>query len=98
LPIPLTLNNPNGVPTYVTGLTVTVTSNTAACDSAQNISLTQAGVSPATPVVIPANGSVTLPAQGVSAPAIQLVDLVAVNQDACRGASFPLRYAGSGHS
>jgi hypothetical protein len=82
----------------VTGLTVTVAGSPASCESAQNIGLTQSSASPATPVTVPAGGSVTLPAQGVTAPAIQLVDLETVNQDACRGASFPLHYTGSGHS
>jgi hypothetical protein len=36
---------------------------------------------------------VTLPAPGVSPPAIQLRDLP-FNQDACQGARFPLAFSG----
>jgi hypothetical protein len=97
LTLPLTLHNPSGGPIYVTSLTVAVTSNPAGCDSATNVGLLQSTASTATPVVIPANGSVTLPAQGVSAPAIGLVDLP-VNQDACKNGTFSLSYTGGAHS
>ena len=97
LSIPLTLSNSNGVPIYVTGLTVAVTNSPAGCNSATNISLAQSSVSSTTPVLIQANGSVTLPAQGVAAPTIQLVDLP-VNQDACRNATLSLSFTGSAHS
>jgi hypothetical protein len=39
----------------------------------------------------------TLPAQGVSAPTLQLLELPS-NQDACKGVTFRLRYAGNAHS
>jgi hypothetical protein len=96
LSIPLTLSNPNGVPIYVTSLTIAVTNSPAGCSSATNISLSQSSVSSTAPVLIQANGSVTLPAQGVAAPTIQLVDLP-VNQDACRNATFSLSFTGSAH-
>lgn len=95
--IPLTLSNPNDTPIYVTSLTVAVTSSLAACSSSANIGITQSSVSSAAPVLIGANGSVALPAQGVTAPAIQLLDLP-VDQDACMNATFPLSFAGSAHS
>lgn len=97
LTIPLTLSNPNGVPIYVTSLTVAVASSPAGCPSSTNIRLTQSGVSSLSPVLIPANNSVRLPAQGVAAPMIQLLDLP-VNQDPCRNAAFPLTVTGSAHS
>jgi hypothetical protein len=97
LTIPLTLRNPAGVPIDVTALTVAVTGSPAGCEGAQNLTVTQSGVSAAAPVVVPANGSVTLPAQGVSAPTIGLLDLP-INQDACKGATFSLSYTGSAHS
>jgi hypothetical protein len=93
----LTLTNPNNVAIYVTALTVSVTSSPAGCPAASNLVLSQASASSATPVQVPAGGSVTLPAQGVSAPAIQLLDLP-VNQDACKSAGFGLTYVGSAHS
>ncbi len=97
LSIPLTLRNPNGVPIYVTSLTAAVTNSPAGCNSSTNVSLTQPSASSTNPVLIQANSSVTLPAQGVSAPTIQLLDLPA-NQDACRNAKFPLSFTGSAHS
>jgi len=97
LSIALTLKNPNGVPIYVTSLHVAVTNSPAGCNSSTNISLTQSSASATTPVLIQASGSVTLPAQGVTAPKIQLVDLP-VNQDACIKATFPLSLTGSAHS
>jgi hypothetical protein len=95
--IPITLTNPNDTPIFVTSVTVTVLSSPPGCDAASNIRLIQSNVSEAAPVEIQARGSRRLPAQGRTAPTIQLVDL-AVNQDACQKASFPLRFTGSSHS
>lgn len=95
--IPLRLDNPEHVAIYVTSLTVTVTSGPAGCSPTGNLSLVQSSASGATPVQVPAGGSVTLPAQGISAPTIQLVDLP-VNQDACKSGAFGLSYTGSAHS
>lgn len=97
LSIPVTLSNPNSVPIYVTSLNTTVTGSPPGCDSASNIILAQSNVSGANSVQIPANGSVTLPAQGVSAPTIALLDLP-VNQDACINGTLPLGFSGSAHS
>jgi hypothetical protein len=96
-PIPLTLSNPNGVSIYVTSLTVAVTSSPAGCSSSTNISLTQSSASSTSPILIQTNSSVRLPAQGVTAPTIQLLDLP-VNQDACENTAFPLTLTGSAHS
>lgn len=95
--IGITLNNPSGVSMFVTSLSVTVSSGPAGCDSARNIGLLQADVSSVAPVEIRAHGSVTLPAQGRSAPTIQLLNLP-VNQDACQSANFQLSFTGSAHS
>jgi len=95
--IPLTLTNPNPVTIYVTGLAVGATSEAAFCPVDENVLLTQSDASPLTPVVVAAGGSVTLPAQGITAPTIQLINLQSVNQDACKGATFVLRYSGSAH-
>jgi len=95
--IHITLANPNDVPIFVTSLTVTVPSGPPGCDSATNISLVQSNVSSSAPVAVPAHGSIALPAQGHSAPSIQLVNLP-VNQDACQNARFPLSFTGSAHS
>jgi hypothetical protein len=95
--IRVTLTNLDSFPIFVTSLTVTVPSSPAGCDSATNLSLTQSDVSSAAPVKIEAHGSVTLPAQGRSAPTIQLVNLP-VSQDACQNANFPLNLTGSAHT
>jgi hypothetical protein len=97
LPIPVTLRNPNRVPIYVTSLVGVATGGPAGCDSATNIKLARSNASSARPVEIPAGGSVTLPAQGVSAPTIELVNLP-VNQDACRNATFAVRFTRSARS
>jgi hypothetical protein len=97
-PIVLTLSNPNSVAIYVTSLQVTVTASTSTgCSPATNLALTQSSASTAAPVRVPAGGSVTLPAQGVTAPTIRLLNLP-VNQDACKNARFSLGYSGSAHS
>ncbi len=95
--LPLTLSNPNPMPLVVTGLTVSA-AGPPGCASAENLEITQSDVSAASPVILPADGSVSLPAQGVIAPSVQLLDLESVDQDGCRGAVFALTYTGSAHS
>jgi hypothetical protein len=96
--IPLTLTNPNQVPVSVTGVTVTLEGSPAGCDGAENLALTQSNASAATPLLVTAGGSVTLPSGSVSAPAVRLLELATVNQDACEGASFALHYTATAHS
>jgi hypothetical protein len=95
--IPVTLSNPNGATVYVIRILAVVTGGSPSCASATNISLTQPDASSDKPIAIPANKSVTLPAQGVSAPTISLMNL-AVNQDACMNEAFPVRLTVSAHS
>jgi hypothetical protein len=96
--IPLTLTNPNSVPIYVASLNVTavVSGLPPGCDGSAFV-VTQANFSANPAVQVPANGSVTLPAQGVTAPKIQMNDNHQ-NQDACKSANFALNYTGSAHS
>jgi hypothetical protein len=91
--LPVLISNPNPVPILVTSLQVRATADPAGCTSADNIVLSGSSASAATPVKVPAGGSVSLPAPGASAPAIQLRDLP-VNQDACQRAQFPLAFSG----
>ena len=49
-------------------------------------------------IVVPANGDVTLPAQGVAAPTIRLVDSGTDQTAACENETFSLTYSGSAHS
>jgi hypothetical protein len=93
MPLPLTISNPNPVPIHVTSLRVAATADPPGCTSAANLELIHSNVSSATPLRVPAKGSVGLPAEGASAPAIRLRDLP-VNQDACQRAQFPLAFSG----
>lgn len=97
--IPLTLANPNGVPIFVTALTVTIApdSTPAGCSSANNVQLTQSNASSADPITVPARGSVTL-TSAPRAPKITLLNLPGVNQDVCKNKSFALTYSGSSRS
>jgi hypothetical protein len=95
----LSVANPNGTAIVVESLTVTIQpgSSNAGCDGPANLQMTQSNVSAANPLTVPANGSVTLPAGGVSAPQVLMRDLP-TNQDACKGATFSFAYSGSSHS
>ncbi len=95
-PIPLVLTNPSSAPIYVTALTVGVTDSPPGCDAATNLTLIPSTASSTAPLAIPAGGSVSLPAPGVSAPAIGLLDLP-FNQDACKNAQFSLAFHGSAY-
>ena len=97
--IVLTLRNPNSVRIRVTRVTVAVSadSSPSGCSSTTNLVLHQAtGISPGSPVTIPARGSVTL-STFPRAPRLGFREL-RTNQDACRGKSFRLTYTGSAHS
>jgi len=91
--------NPNGDPILVTSITVTIQGGTSlpGCDGPANLQVTQSNVSAANPLTVPANGSVTLPSGGVSAPQVTMLNLP-TNQDACKGAVFSFAYSGSSHS
>jgi hypothetical protein len=95
-PIALTLANPNRARIFVTRLRVAVTSSTPSCPSAQNLRIVQSNATRAHPIAIPARSSVRLPANGRSAPTIQLVERP-VNQDGCKGVRFKLRFSGKAY-
>jgi hypothetical protein len=92
--LPLTITNPNPVPILVTSLQVKATADPPGCGSAENLALSGSSASSAAPIQVPANGTVSLPAAGASAPSIQLRDLP-VSQDACQRAQFPLAFSGT---
>jgi hypothetical protein len=94
--LPLTIENPNSRPILVTDLRVSVAADPAGCSGADNLALLPSSASSSMPLKVPARGSVRLPAGRISTPAIQLRDLP-VNQDACKGARFPLEFTGSAH-
>jgi large repetitive protein len=94
--VPLTLTNPNSVTIYVTALAVSMQSTGASGCNASWFQITQASI-PSAGIAVPANGAVTLPVQGATAPALRMLDSGS-NQDACQGAALTLTYTGSAHS
>ena len=94
--LPLSLENPNPIPIFVTSVVVAASGGPADCPGATNLELLAAGASASTPVKVPPGGVVALPSQGVEPPGIRLRDLP-VNQDACQNARFHLVYSGSAH-
>jgi hypothetical protein len=88
----LLLTNPNASPIAVTALETTIAAVPPGC-VAENFLLIPSDASPAHPLVIAAESSVALPTQGLSPPAIAMLDLP-VSQDACQGAQLELRYSG----
>ncbi|MGD9735849.1 MAG: hypothetical protein AB7V58_09620 [Solirubrobacterales bacterium] len=91
-PIPVRVTNPNDVAIEVTAITVGIAAAPASCGS-ENFELSPAGLSPQSPLVVPANGSADLPSAGLEAPAIRMLDLP-VEQDACRAVEIPLVFGG----
>lgn len=90
-PIPVRIANPNAVPVTVTAVTVAISADPPGCPANPNLELGPASLSPGAPLVLPAGGELTLPSGAFSAPTIALRELP-FNQDACQGASFPLRF------
>jgi hypothetical protein len=97
-PLPVGITNPLSFPLTVTDLVVTVAagSSNPGCDGVSNLEVAQSNLAGgAVSVVVPAGGTVTLPAQGATAPVVTMLDLGS-NQDACKGASFTLSFAAMG--
>jgi hypothetical protein len=94
-PIPLTLSNAASSRVSISGLTVSIDGSQlpTGCDLS-SFQLTQSNVSSIQPLDVPADGTVTLPAQGVTAPSISMLDTSA-NQDACEGTTLTLHYSES---
>jgi hypothetical protein len=96
--VPVTIANPFTFPLTVTDLVMTPAagSSNAGCDGPTNLSVTQSNMAGgAVSVVVPASGSVVLPAQGATEPVVTMLDLGS-NQDACKGATFSFSYAAMG--
>jgi hypothetical protein len=96
--VPVTITNPQSFPITVTDLVLTVAggSSKPGCDGASNLSVAQSNLAGgAVSVVVPAAGSVLLPAQGATAPVVTMLDLGS-NQDTCKGATFTFDYAAMG--
>jgi hypothetical protein len=88
----LRLVNSAGAPRYVTRLQVVVGDSPPGCSGSANLRIVQSNVSSRRPLKVPAGGAVRLPAQGITAPTIRLIDRP-VSQDGCKRAQFPLRFA-----
>jgi hypothetical protein len=103
--VPVRISNPNPVAIYVKSLTMTVgdrdlnapADSTDVCTRARDLAPTvQSNLSQDRLLEVPAHGSVTLPVddKGITAPAIELLDLMNVNQDSCKDARFALSFSG----
>ncbi len=91
-PLALRLTNPGTAPIAVTALEASLAVQPVGC-TAGSFLLIPSNASPARPLAIPAEASVDLPAQGISPPAIAMLDLP-LSQDACQGVELQLRYSG----
>jgi hypothetical protein len=94
--VPLTLTNTASAPIAVTDVQARVSETSQTGCQAAWFAVKPASV-PAAGIVVPANGTVTLPAQGATALSVQMVESH-TNQDACQGATLTLTYTGSAHS
>jgi len=96
-PLAVTVTNPNPVTISVSALTVAVAADSTppGCTSAANLELRQPSVTTGSVLLVPARGSVTLPAQGLATAEIRLRDLPTVNQDVCKSKSFSLTWSGT---
>jgi hypothetical protein len=94
-PIPLTLSNGASTRVSITGLTVSIDGSQlpTGCDPS-SFQLMQSNVSSVQPLIVPGDGRVTLPAQGITAPSISMRNTNA-NQDACEGTTLTLLYSES---
>jgi hypothetical protein len=92
--ISVTVSNPSSFAIEVTSLTVSATGASSGCPAGANLELEQASIDGSHRLTVPPHGSVTLPAQGRNAPRIRIRNLPS-NQDACKGSSFTLAYAGT---
>jgi hypothetical protein len=96
--LPLTVSNPYDFDLRVSLLRVNVLSGSSqpGCDGRANLQVTQSNTAGGSvSVIVPATGSVTLPAQGATAPLVAMLDL-ATNQDACKNAVFTFSFSGEG--
>jgi hypothetical protein len=102
VPLAVTIDNPNNYSIHLISLTATATGDSTppGCPpnvdaSNANLAFQQSNVSPSNPLLIPGNGSLTIPASGpVTRPRVQVTDDPARNQDVCKSKSFVITYDG----
>lgn len=90
-PVSVTLENPSGATLYFTRVAVTVQSTDASGCRPDWFRTSAAGI-PAEGIAVPARSSITLPARGVRAPTIRMLDSGS-DQDACQDARVALTYS-----
>lgn len=97
--VPLTIDNPNDTPIFISQLTFTVTAgpSSGTCPASSYAVTAWNAAPPSVPELqVPANATgFTVPA--ANQPKIKLLDLPS-NQDNCKGKTFSLTYAGQAHS
>jgi hypothetical protein len=91
--LPVRIGNPNPAPIEVTALTVAVTPEPFGCPGDPNFAVTPSSLSSATPLNVPAGGSVSLPTATATAPTLALRELP-IDQNACQGATVHLVFSG----
>jgi hypothetical protein len=94
--VPVKFTNPNVTAVSVTGFTISI-SAPSGCTAGDFLPVNYGAtpISAGNPLNVPANGSVTLPAGGVSEPSIQMANS-ASSQDTCKGATITLNYTSTG--
>jgi hypothetical protein len=95
-PLRLSVRNPHSYPIEVTSIVVSVGrgSTRRGCDGRTELAVRQSNVASGQAVLrVPPHTAVTLPTRRVSAPFVRMRNRP-VNQDACKGARFTLRYSG----
>lgn len=96
-PLNLVLSNPNNQAILVAELSVAIArTSRAQCDAATNFTVRQIPAS-RYPITLPAGGSHRLSGLGVASgdlPRIVGLNSRSIDQDACKGATLELRYAG----
>jgi len=97
LAIPLVIGNPSDQTLFVERLVVTASTDSASCPASRNLKVTGSDVSGRRPIRVGPHEQVTLPAEGVTAPTVRMLELP-VNQDGCKDARVKLHYVGAGRS
>jgi hypothetical protein len=102
VPLEVTIDNPNNYAIHLVALTASASGNSSppGCPpdvgtATANLAFQQSNVSSSNPLLIPGNGSVTIPASGpVTRPQVQMTDDPTRNQNDCKSKTFALTYQG----
>ncbi len=96
--VPVTINNPNSVPIYVSNInvTLTVSASSGSCTASNFQTTNWTAATAAQELLVPANAT-NFAVPAADQPKLKLVNLP-TNQDVCKSKSFTLTFNGSGHS